>query len=145
MDTGINMSTNKKKIALALGGGGAAGAFECGVLRVFEKAGFFPDLIVGCSTGAIQAAGFALGKPVQEYLDVTKDFSTKLIFPFNKKLLVKPHATTSISSQNNLQKIMYDYIGDATLMTVKFRSMLWPPVYVMGKKCFLVKGASLMP
>ena len=140
MDTAININAKKKKIALALGGGGAAGAFECGVLKVFEKAGFFPDLIVGCSTGAIQAAGFALGRTVQEYLEVTKDFTTKLIFPFNKKLLIKPHATTSISSQDNLQKIMYDYIGDSTFDDCTIPFHIVATRLRDGKEVFFNKG-----
>lgn len=48
-----------KKFALVLGGGGAKGMAHIGVLEEFEKAGLKPDLIVGCSAGAIVGALYA--------------------------------------------------------------------------------------
>lgn len=50
---------NNKRFALVLGGGGAKGMAHIGVLEEFEKAGLKPDLIVGCSAGAIVGALYA--------------------------------------------------------------------------------------
>ncbi len=47
------------KVALVLGGGGAKGVAHIGVLQELEKAGIRPDLIVGCSSGAIIGALYA--------------------------------------------------------------------------------------
>jgi len=47
------------KIALVLGGGGSKGLAHVGVLRELEEAGIHPDLIVGCSSGAIIGALYA--------------------------------------------------------------------------------------
>ena len=55
----IKNSVNMKKypkIALVLGSGGAKGFAHVGVLEALEKAGIKPDLIVGCSMGAIVGA-----------------------------------------------------------------------------------------
>jgi len=49
----------KKRIGLALGGGAARGLAHLGVLKVFEKFNFIPDLIVGTSMGAIVGAAVA--------------------------------------------------------------------------------------
>ena len=47
------------KIALILGGGGSKGLAHVGVLKELERAGIYPDLIVGCSSGAIVGALYA--------------------------------------------------------------------------------------
>ena len=50
----------KKSLAFVLGGGGARGALEVGALRALFEAGIKPDLLVGTSIGAVNAAGLAL-------------------------------------------------------------------------------------
>lgn len=47
------------KIALILGGGGAKGLAHVGVIRELEAAGVRPNLIVGCSSGALIGALYA--------------------------------------------------------------------------------------
>ena len=44
---------DRPKIGLALGGGGAKGAAEVGVLKVLEEKGIHVDYIAGTSIGAI--------------------------------------------------------------------------------------------
>jgi NTE family protein len=50
----------KKSLALVLGGGGARGAMQVGAVRALFEAGLKPDILVGTSIGAINAAGLAL-------------------------------------------------------------------------------------
>ena len=50
----------RKRIALALGGGGARGLAHLGALRVFEEHQVPIDIIVGCSMGSIIGAAYAL-------------------------------------------------------------------------------------
>jgi NTE family protein len=45
--------------AFVLGGGGAWGAYEVGMLRALLEAGIEPDLVLGTSVGAINGAAFA--------------------------------------------------------------------------------------
>ena len=47
-------------LAFVLGGGGARGAFQVGALRALYEAGLRPDLLVGSSIGAVNAAAIAL-------------------------------------------------------------------------------------
>lgn len=42
-----------------LSGGGSLGAVQVGMLRALVEAGIKPDLVIGCSVGAINGAGFA--------------------------------------------------------------------------------------
>src|SRR5512138_3675912 len=50
----------KKCLAFVLAGGGSRGALEVGALRALFEAGIKPDLLVGTSIGAVNAAGLAL-------------------------------------------------------------------------------------
>ncbi len=54
------------RVALVLSGGAARAFAHLGVLRVLEREGLKPDLIVGSSAGAMVGAYFALGLPVAE-------------------------------------------------------------------------------
>lgn len=47
------------KMALVLGGGDSKGLAHVGVIHELEKAGITPDLIVGCSSGALVGALYA--------------------------------------------------------------------------------------
>ena len=52
---------NGKKIGLCLGSGGARGLAHVGVLQVLEENGIVPDMVSGCSAGAIFGAIYAAG------------------------------------------------------------------------------------
>lgn len=53
--------TDRLKLGLALGGGGARGAAEVGVLKVLDEAGIKFDYICGTSIGAVVGGFYALG------------------------------------------------------------------------------------
>ncbi|HKF76114.1 MAG TPA: patatin-like phospholipase family protein [Candidatus Dormibacteraeota bacterium] len=56
------------RLAVVLGGGASLGAFEVGVLDVLARRGLVPDLLVGTSIGAINAAFWAF-HPTPEMAD----------------------------------------------------------------------------
>jgi predicted acylesterase/phospholipase RssA len=49
-----------KQVAFVLSGGGARGALQVGALHALFEHGFQPDLLVGTSIGAVNAAFLAL-------------------------------------------------------------------------------------
>ncbi len=55
-----------REVALVLGGGGCRGYGHIGVLRVLDRHGLKPDLIVGSSVGALVGALYAAGKTAAE-------------------------------------------------------------------------------
>jgi NTE family protein len=61
-----------KKIGLALGGGGARGFAHIGVLKVLDREGIRPDIIVGTSVGSIVGGAIASGMTVNA-LEETAD------------------------------------------------------------------------
>ena len=73
------MFWKRKRIGLALGGGGARGLTHIGVLKVLEKEEIPIDLIAGTSIGALVGGAYASGinqdelqKKVDEYLNSTE-------------------------------------------------------------------------
>ena len=60
------MIWKRKRLGLALGGGGARGIAHVGVLRVFEEESIPVDLIVGTSIGALVGAAYATGQNTHE-------------------------------------------------------------------------------
>lgn len=65
-----------KKFALVLGGGAAKGFAHIGVLKVLEKNGLKPDLIVGTSMGALIGAGYASGNDISELEKIALKFNS---------------------------------------------------------------------
>lgn len=54
--------TNPPKIGLALGSGAARGWAHIGVLQALDKLGIRPDIVAGCSIGALVGAAYAAGQ-----------------------------------------------------------------------------------
>jgi NTE family protein len=59
-------------LALVVGSGGIRSASAVGVMEVLLDAGMRPDLIVGCSSGAVFGAALALGQPTATTMELAK-------------------------------------------------------------------------
>lgn len=57
----LAFSQQRQKVALVLGGGGAKGAAEVGVLKYIEKSGIPIDFVVGTSIGSIVGGLYSVG------------------------------------------------------------------------------------
>lgn len=68
------------KIGLALGGGGARGLAHIGVLKVLKRENIPLSCIVGCSSGAIIGAAFALFQDAQKIEDLTFQWIASPLF-----------------------------------------------------------------
>ncbi|WP_345798606.1 FAD-dependent oxidoreductase [Castellaniella sp. MT123] len=55
-DPTFALNTLPMQNVLILQGGGALGAFECGVIKALEERGIFPDIVAGISIGAFNGA-----------------------------------------------------------------------------------------
>lgn len=101
------MFWKKKRIGLALGGGGARGLAHIGVLRVFEKERIPIDLIVGTSVGALVGAAYASGispdeleKKADEYLN-SSEFQSSAMKGFDAA-----HATGDLGITQKIQSYL---------------------------------------
>lgn len=59
----------RSQFSLVLGGGGLKGLAHVGVLRALEERGLVPEVVVGCSIGALIGAAWATGMPIGEMED----------------------------------------------------------------------------
>lgn len=57
----LPLSAQRGKVALVLGGGGAKGAAEVGIMKVLEEEGIPVDIVVGTSIGALIGGLYAYG------------------------------------------------------------------------------------
>ena len=82
-----NLHGSSPDVAFVLPGGGSAGAVQVGILHSLVGAGIFPDLLVGCSVGALNAAFFALAPTeaqVDRLAELWVELSAKSIFDANR-------------------------------------------------------------
>jgi len=83
----------KPKTALVLSGGGARGLSHIGALKALEEIGFYPDMVIGTSMGALVGALYASGNTSREIEQYTRN--TKL----NKLFSSKPYREIEFVSQ----------------------------------------------
>ncbi|MGD8456677.1 MAG: patatin-like phospholipase family protein [Anaerolineales bacterium] len=69
-----NSGREKKKLGLALSGGGARGIAHIGVLKALEKADIEVDFLSGTSMGGLVAAAYASGLSSVEIEEVSKEY-----------------------------------------------------------------------
>jgi NTE family protein len=68
--TAASLPAGRKRVGLALGGGGARGVAHVGVIRLLEREGIPIDCIAGTSAGSLVGAAYAAGLGAQELLDL---------------------------------------------------------------------------
>jgi NTE family protein len=62
----LGFGKSKRKVGLALGGGGARGFAHLGVIKALRENGVVFDCVAGVSAGAIAAAAYSVGMPFDE-------------------------------------------------------------------------------
>lgn len=103
----------KKKIGLALGGGGARGLAHIGVLKVLEEAGIEIDMIVGTSMGAFVGSYYALGLDLAELEKEAISFTkTKAISTFVDLATHRKSILKGIKAEKYIRKM----VGEKTLL-----------------------------
>jgi NTE family protein len=73
----------KPRVALVLSGGAVRGFAHIGVLRVLEREGLRPELVVGSSVGAIVGALYASGMSVQNIEVLAARVDRGTVFDFD--------------------------------------------------------------
>ncbi|HSJ56725.1 MAG TPA: patatin-like phospholipase family protein [Anaerolineae bacterium] len=73
----MDAGAKQDKRVLVLSGGGGRGAYHVGVLEYLEQVGWRPDVIVGSSVGAVNAAALGSGVPVRGLKSRWLDLATE--------------------------------------------------------------------
>lgn len=69
-----NSGQEKKKLGLALSGGGARGIAHIGVLKALEEADIGVDFLSGTSMGGVIAAAYASGLSAEDIEEISKEY-----------------------------------------------------------------------
>lgn len=120
-----NMKDQKRKTAFVLSGGSGLGSVQVGMVKALFEQKIEPDLFIGASVGAINAA-YLCGDPtpdgVSKLEKIWLDVRREDVFPVNflrsilnvikkKNFLVSPRGLTNLLTRN----IQYTTLADALL------------------------------
>jgi NTE family protein len=99
-------------IAFVLSGGGSLGAVQVGMLQALAERDVHPDLLIGTSVGAINAAyvaGHGSGTDALEHLaEIWRGLRRQAVFPVNpfRHVLAVTGARPSLCSNRGLQQLL---------------------------------------
>lgn len=111
-------SAPDQRLGLALGGGGVKGWAHLGVLSVLERYGLGPDVVAGCSAGALIGAYYAFGHSTDDMRRFMREQQTASLFSLRFDGL-------SLLSNDNLRAYLTQFFGDCTFDDLKL------PFYVV--------------
>ncbi len=112
-------STELRKVVLVLGSGGSKGLAHVGVIEELENLGIVPDMIVGCSSGAIVGALYAQHKDIAKVKEILINLTQDDLVDFS---LFQRYA---LSSRDKLEK----FLGE-NLTVTDFASLQIPFIAV---------------
>lgn len=96
------------KIAFVLGGGGARGSYEIGVWKALREMDLKPDIIAGCSVGAINGA-LIVQDDFDLAVDLWKELKTDMIVDIRLPR----------RNESPLKKLLNQYIDEETIRSSK--------------------------
>lgn len=119
----------KPKIALVLGGGGAKGFAHVGVIKVLEKNGITPDLIVGTSSGSLVGSLYASGKSASEIEDIATHVRNNELLDYSwskqgfiEGIKLQNWVNTQVDNQP-IEKLPIRFASVATDLTTKQKAV----------------------
>ena len=101
----------QRACALVLSGGGARGFAHLGVLRVLEREGLRPDLVVGSSAGAIVGALWASGMTATEIERASDQLDWSVLFDFDPIRAVFGGLGLGLVRGDRLEKFLRQFIS----------------------------------
>ena len=125
----------KLKIGLALGGGAARGWSHIGVMRVLTEAGILPDVIAGCSIGAVVGGCYAAGK-----LDELEAFANSLTKRRVMGLLDFHITGSGLIGGSRLQRLLDHDLTDLRVETLPIRFCTIATELGSGHEIWLTRG-----
>ncbi|NNM73266.1 patatin-like phospholipase family protein [Enterovirga aerilata] len=128
--------TRRLRVGLALGGGAARGWAHIGVLRVLDAAGIRPDMIAGCSIGAVVGGCYAAGK-----LAEIESFALSLTKRRVMGLLDFHLGGSGLIAGGRLQKLLEFDLGRLRVENLPIRFGTVATELVTGHEIWLTRGS----
>jgi NTE family protein len=125
------------KIGLALSGGGARGMAHLGVLKALLELGIKPDIIAGCSSGAIVASMYAIGHSPDEILRFLK---TKRFLTY-----FRPAFKTGLIKMGSLEKMYLGYFPENTFESLHLPVIVNATDLNRGRSVYFSRGELIRP
>ena len=129
-----------QRLALVLGGGGSKGALQAGLYRAMSELGIRPDMIVGTSVGAFNAAFIAAGIDPDVLAEGWAGLSFRRLFGFNWKVLTRGTAASSLFSPARLRRLLADRLPAGRLEDLPMQLSLVSTHMVNGDACVWERG-----
>jgi len=123
------------RIGLALGGGAARGWSHIGVLRALNEAGVVPDVIAGCSIGAVVGGCYAAGK-----LDQLETFALSLSKRRVMGLLDFHISGSGLIAGTRLQRLLDQDLTDLKVEELPIRFCTIATELASGHEIWLTRG-----
>lgn len=126
------------KIGIVLSGGGSRGIAHLGILKAFEEMGIKPNIISGCSSGAIIGALYASGYTPDQILQIIKDIKLlKIIRPALKK--------TGLLKMEVTKALYHQYISDNSFENLQIPLIVTVTDLQTGKTQYFSSGELILP
>ena len=127
--------SRKLKIGLALGGGAARGWSHIGVMRVLEREGIVPDVIAGCSIGAVVGGCYAASR-----LDELEAFALSLTKRRVMGLLDFHISGSGLISGDRLKRLLERDLGTSRVEALPLRFATVATELGTGHEIWLTRG-----
>lgn len=103
------------KVSVVLGGGGLKGFAHVGVLQAFEERGIRPTIVAGTSIGALIAAAYVGGMPLDEMVRRAHSLTKRDLFRINHVgMVTKRMLSPALYLSRPLQSLVEDTVPDVT-------------------------------
>jgi NTE family protein len=137
IDSPIGREPKRKlKIGLALGAGAARGWSHIGVMRVLEREGIIPDVIAGCSIGAVVGGCYAASR-----LDELEAFALSLTKRRVMGLLDFHISGSGLIGGDRLKRLLERDLSDMRVETLPLRFATVATELGTGHEIWLTRGA----
>lgn len=99
----------QKKLGLVLGGGGARGFCHLGILEIFAEHNIKPDIITGCSMGALAGGLAAAGVSVETMREMAKQVGNSTVFDLD---IFSINQKGGIAKGNRAMRLYRKHVGE---------------------------------
>ncbi len=136
-----NLSVSQRpKIILVLGGGGARGFAHIGVLKALREANIHIDMVVGTSMGALVGALYCAGVPVEKIEDISEKTKWEDITNMGYISLFKMLVAEKLLSTERLETYVRKNIGDLQFSQLDIPFVCVATDITTGEKIILKEG-----
>lgn len=132
----VRSSQRSLRLGLALGSGAARGWAHIGVLQALQEAGIVPDIIAGCSVGAVVGGCHAAGK-----LDHIESFARSLTKRRILGLLDFQLAGAGLIGGERLRRLLERDLGSLTINDLPQQFAAVSTEIATGHEVWLTKGS----